>query len=521
MQRTPPNKTPSVVDINTQLMLQQPPETYVSQTHQTTSTGEKPSNVQNATSNMLVPGATSTSYTYPTLMEAQYVQPNTTVYYGNHPIQYPTQQVTPQYPIQGHQQHQMWMPTTNALSNFTKEMPNPNEWKRVQYNKRSRNGSPEKRVVKPKQSTLADYWLNAPQTSNRYEILSTESRNDEDKEPEEGNQEKIPKPPPIFVTRVGCISPLHDLLEKVAKDGYETKLFGREQVKIQPKTSENYTEIVQALTEKKTEFHTYQNRQERSFRVVLKNIHHSTDSQVIKNEIEKHGHIVTNVCNIRQRHTKDPLPMFYVELKPQENNKDIYTLKTINSSQINFEPPRPKRDIPQCTKCQRYGHTKSFCYHSPRCVKCAGDHTTISCQRKEKTNLVKCVLCDGNHPANYKGCSIYKDLQKKKYPPLRKNRTVNDTQTYVIPRPVQSTTSYAQALTNPNLNTQPIPQSQEQQGHETQLESINNQQQFANEQQPNDIQELKKMMKSLIEQMGTIINLLTMFMTNNQNARTN
>ena len=47
--------------------------------------------------------------------------------------------------------------------------------------------------------------------------------------------------------------------------------------------------------------------------------------------------------------------------------------------QVRFEPPRTKRNIPHCGKCQRYGHTQAYCYHSPRCVKCAGNHTTKHC----------------------------------------------------------------------------------------------------------------------------------------------
>jgi hypothetical protein len=43
---------------------------------------------------------------------------------------------------------------------------------------------------------------------------------------------------------------------------------------------------------------------------------------------------------------------------------------------------------------------------------------TNQCHRKEWSSDVRCVLCGGNHPANYKGCMIYKDIQKKTYPPL-------------------------------------------------------------------------------------------------------
>jgi hypothetical protein len=44
-----------------------------------------------------------------------------------------------------------------------------------------------------------------------------------------------------------------------------------------------------------------------------------------------------------------------------------------------------------------------------RCVKCAGDHLTNHCHRKERSSDVRGVLCAGNHPANYKGCMVYKD----------------------------------------------------------------------------------------------------------------
>ena len=43
------------------------------------------------------------------------------------------------------------------------------------------------------------------------------------------------------------------------------------------------------------------------------------------------------------------------------------------------EPPRPKRNIPQCSKCQRYGHAQAYIYHRPRCVKYAGTHLTKQC----------------------------------------------------------------------------------------------------------------------------------------------
>jgi hypothetical protein len=53
-------------------------------------------------------------------------------------------------------------------------------------------------------------------------------------------------------------------------------------------------------------------------------MHYSIAPGDIKTEIEKLGHQVTNIWNITQYHTKLLLSMFYVELKPSPNNKDIF-----------------------------------------------------------------------------------------------------------------------------------------------------------------------------------------------------
>lgn len=107
--------------------------------------------------------------------------------------------------------------------------------------------------------------------------------------------------------------------------------------------------------------------------------------------------------------------MWYIKLKPRENNKDVYNVKSLLHCRILFEPPRPKRVIPQCTNCQDYNHTQKFCNRQPRWVKYADLHHTSVYPRKERSNQVKCVLYEGNHRVNYKGCTVYKELLKVRY----------------------------------------------------------------------------------------------------------
>jgi len=180
---------------------------------------------------------------------------------------------------------------------------------------------------------------------------------------------------------------------------------------------------VKELKTRNFEFHTYKMKQERSFKIVLKHMTPEEKIDKIKRDIEELGHKITNIWNIKKR-GKEPLNMFYVELKPEKNNKDIYQTTHVLGYTVKFEPLYPKHEILQCINCQRYGHTKGFCNRKVRYVKCVGDHPTFNCSRNTKSENVKCVLCEGNHPTNYKGCMIYKDRKKKHFPtfPLGKKK---------------------------------------------------------------------------------------------------
>jgi malonyl CoA-acyl carrier protein transacylase len=124
-------------------------------------------------------------------------------------------------------------------------------------------------------------------------------------------------------------------------------------------------------------------------------------------------------------------------------------------------------------------------------VKCAGGHLTNQCHRKERSSDVRCVLCGGNHPANYKGCTVYKDLQKKTYQPIRLKQ-------YTPPA----------AQIKQTLHTQPGVIHAQITKQNTYATTTIEQDQHINQplQQTSD---LKNMMKSLFEQMGTMLNLFT------------
>jgi hypothetical protein len=97
--------------------------------------------------------------------------------------------------------------------------------------------------------------------------------------------------------------------------------------KVQPKSSEHYRIVIKVLSEKRTELYTYKLKEERNYVVVLKDMHHSISTVNIKAEIDKLNHKITNIWNIKHHKTKLSLPIFFVELKPSPNNKDISTVE--------------------------------------------------------------------------------------------------------------------------------------------------------------------------------------------------
>jgi len=59
---------------------------------------------------------------------------------------------------------------------------------------------------------------------------------------------------------------------------------------------------------------------------------------------------------------------------------------------------------------------------------------TVRAGRKD----VKCLRCEGNHLANYKGCIIYKNLQKSFFRTLRRKMVASESQPRIEPLSIQT-----------------------------------------------------------------------------------
>jgi len=129
------------------------------------------------------------------------------------------------------------------------------------------------------------------------------------------------KPPPIFISKPNDTSSFRQLLNQIANDEFDLKNINTSNFKIQIKSSIAYTNIAKEFKTRNIEFHTYKPKQERSFKVALKHIPPEEKIDKIMKDIEELGHKVTNIWNIKNRGTKVPLNMFYVELKTEKTTR--------------------------------------------------------------------------------------------------------------------------------------------------------------------------------------------------------
>ncbi len=107
-----------------------------------------------------------------------------------------------------------------------------------------------------------------------------------------------------------------------------------------------------------------------------------------------------------------PLPPFKVELEPNSSNASICELRALFQVRIKVESFKPRRLIPQYSKCQLIRHTKTYCSRLTRCVMCAGSHQLSSCPHP-RAEPATCANCARAHPANFCGCKAFIAKQSK------------------------------------------------------------------------------------------------------------
>jgi hypothetical protein len=126
----------------------------------------------------------------------------------------------------------------------------------------------------------------------------------------------IPLPPPIFVRNVSNFIELRNqLIKLIGPQTFSFKLSANN-LKINTTNPDSYKGSIKYLKTGNAEYHTYQARENKSFRIVIRNLHPSSSTSEVGAAIEDIGYSVRQVSNFIQKSTKCPLPIFFVDLDP-------------------------------------------------------------------------------------------------------------------------------------------------------------------------------------------------------------
>jgi PAX-interacting protein 1 len=98
-----------------------------------------------------------------------------------------------------------------------------------------------------------------------------------------------------------------------------------------------YREIIKYLKHGKVEYHTYQARENKTFRIVIRKLHSSAPTSEVGVSIEEIGYSVRQVTNIIYKTTKRPHPIFFVDLEPTQINNEIFKLTSLLHTKITVE----------------------------------------------------------------------------------------------------------------------------------------------------------------------------------------
>lgn len=298
-------------------------------------------------------------------------------------------------------------------------------------------------------STERDPRLKFPRTSavsnnivlqNRFEVLSNVNVNEpgndgtsctEQNSIENKRKDSVKRPPPIYVSDITNYENLIRHLNSISgSDTFKCKSTPNNTI-IYPSTPDLYRAIVKSFRDTNIRFHTYQLQEDKANRVVIRGLHHTTPVDAISTALVQLGFSVRSVVNVIS-YNKMPLPMFFVDLEHSDKNDEIYKLETLLHSVIRVEEPRRRRALVQCMRCQNYGHTKAYCNLVPRCVRCGESHSSTDCNKSRNTPA-KCALCSGDHPSNYRGCRVHKNLQNLRSPSSSEKRSTNVPQSNLRP----------------------------------------------------------------------------------------
>lgn len=177
------------------------------------------------------------------------------------------------------------------------------------------------------------------------------------------NKEQIPhknirKPPPIIIENMINYQQMLNAFAdaKIQADCFQNKLLNNSKVKINATEPGTYRAITVLLNSRQIQWHSFEDKQTRDIKVMIKDLHHTTGLVNIFSHINQRGLKANNAANKQkwlsaqqkqQRRAKGlqevvPLDMFIVSFDRDMDINKIYNLKAVMNATAKIEPLRRK-----------------------------------------------------------------------------------------------------------------------------------------------------------------------------------
>ncbi|GBN11056.1 hypothetical protein AVEN_182341-1, partial [Araneus ventricosus] len=232
------------------------------------------------------------------------------------------------------------------------------DWSRDKFRKSKNADNREKDFISPQKRKIArnNQAPKSPKTNfetkNTYGILEDEV----DKTTEDKDSSAAPEVIPPIMLRY------NDDYLKILTDirkacGQTENKFSNGLVKIFPTSWEHHTKISSHCRTQGYDFHIIQPVSKRPVKVVIKDLPARHDPEDIKSYLKDELKFpVEKVTQLSKLRTREPLPIFLVELQKTPKTKEIYQINHINYLKVKIEEYRGRRIVNQCFKCNWYHH---------------------------------------------------------------------------------------------------------------------------------------------------------------------
>ena len=239
--------------------------------------------------------------------------------------------------------------------------------------------------------------------------------------------------PPIILYNVNIKGLSEQLEAKSPKIHFKIKNVNRQKSKLYISDTTVHAEMMSILREKNIKSYSFTPKELKQVSLVIRGLYYKCEVDEIKAALDN---VVPGVISKVSKFTtsfskKSSLDtgLFLISLMPGSKLGDVSGIKYLMNQTITWEKPKRKEKEIQCYRCQHWGHISKNCNSVFKCVKCSLPHQPGSCPRdKSKDSDPFCVNCgESGHPANWRGCEVYKKYLSNKNERMTKAREVKST----------------------------------------------------------------------------------------------